>query len=166
MVDPASNPLTPRVLVNRLWKHHFGEGMVRSADDFGAMGRQPTHPELLDWLATELVARRLVDQGDAPADRHVRGLPDGERPDGRCDRLDPDNALLHRAAVRRLEAEAIRDALLSLSGRLSTTMYGPPVPVHLTAFMDGRGRPATRARSTATAGGASTCRSGATSSTR
>ena len=62
-------------------------------------------------------------------------------PDGEAERLDPENALLHRMNVRRLEAEAIRDALLSLSGRLSSAMYGPSVPVHLTAFMDGRGRP-------------------------
>ncbi len=141
VVDPRANPLTPRVVVNRLWKHHFGEGLVRSIDDFGAMGRQPTHPELLDWLATELVARgwsikamhRLIVTSSA---YRMASVPSGD-----SDRLDPDNALWHRTLVRRLEAEAIRDSLLALSGRLNSTMYGAPVPVHLTAFMDGRGRP-------------------------
>ena len=56
MVDPRLNPLLPRVVVNRLWKHHFGEGIVKSTDDFGAMGQKPSHPELLDWLVSELVA--------------------------------------------------------------------------------------------------------------
>jgi hypothetical protein len=141
LVNPASNPLTPRVLVNRLWKHHFGEGIVRSTDDFGAMGREPTHPELLDWLATRFVEggwsikamQRLIVTSSA---YRMSSVPGGD-----ADRLDPDNALWHRANVRRLEAESIRDALLVLSGRLSTAMYGPGVPVHLTAFMDGRGRP-------------------------
>jgi hypothetical protein len=142
MVDPRSNPLTPRVFVNRLWKHHFGEGIVRSADDFGAMGRAPTHPELLDWLAVRFVEggwsikalHRLIVTSST---YRMSSVPGDE-----AERLDPDNAMWHRRNVRRLEAEAVRDALLSLSGRLSSAMYGPGVPVHLTDFMDGRGRPA------------------------
>jgi hypothetical protein len=141
LVDPGANPLTPRVLVNRLWKHHFGEGIVRSTDDFGAMGRQPTHPELLDWLASRFLQdgwsikamQRLIVTSSA---YRMASVPAAE-----AERVDPENVLLHRMSVRRLEAEAIRDALLSLSARLSPTMYGPGIPVHLTAFMDGRGRP-------------------------
>jgi hypothetical protein len=142
LVDPKSNPLTPRVLVNRLWKHHFGEGIVKSTDDFGAMGRPPSHPELLDWLASRFVEggwsikaiQRLIVTSSA---YRMSSVPAGE-----AERLDPDNVWLHRANVRRLEAEAIRDSLLALAGRLDPAMYGPNVPVHLNAFMEGRGRPA------------------------
>ncbi len=141
MVDPAANPLTPRVLVNRLWKHHFGDGIVKSTDDFGAMGQKPSHPELLDWLAAEFVGRgwsikamhRLMVTSSTY--RMVSVLQ------GDAERLDPTNAFLHRMNVRRLEAEAIRDSLLAVSGRLEPSMYGPSVPVHLTSFMEGRGRP-------------------------
>ncbi len=142
LVDPKANPLTPRVMVNRLWKQHFGEGIVKSTDDLGAMGRPPTHPELLDWLASRFVAggwsvkaiQRLIVTSST---YRMSSVPAGD-----AERLDPDNALWHRANVRRLEAEAIRDALLAVSGELSSPMYGPSVPVHLNAFMDGRGRPA------------------------
>ena len=141
MVDPASNPLTPRVLVNRLWKHHFGEGIVKTTDDFGAMGRKPSHPELLDWLAAELISRgwslksmhRLMVTSSTYRMTSVL--------QGDAERIDPTNTLLHRMNVSRLEAEAIRDSLLSVSGRLESSMYGPSVPVHLTSFMEGRGRP-------------------------
>ena len=141
MVDPASNPLAPRVLVNRLWKHHFGEGIVKTTDDFGAMGRKPSHPELLDWLASEFIARgwsmkamhRLMVTSST---YRMVSVPQG---DG--ERLDPTNTYLHRMNVRRLEAEAIRDSLLAASGGLSPLLYGPSIPVHLTAFMEGRGRP-------------------------
>ena len=141
VVDPKNNPLTPRVLVNRLWKHHFGEGLVKSTDDFGAMGRKPSHPELLDWLASEFVRRgwsikaihRLIVTSST---YRMSSVPDAE-----AEHIDPENLYLHRMNVRRLEAEAIRDGLMRASGRLVNTMYGPSVPTHLTGFMEGRGRP-------------------------
>ena len=141
MVDPTTDPLVPRVLVNRIWKHLFGEGLVRSTDDFGAMGRKPSHPELLDWLAAEFVARgwsikamqRLMVTSSTYRMNSV--------PDEPAERLDPTNTYLHRMNVRRLEAEAIRDTLLGVSGRLVPTMYGPSVPTYLSPFMEGRGRP-------------------------
>jgi hypothetical protein len=141
MVDPASNPLVPRVVVNRLWKHHFGEGIVRSTDDFGAMGQRPSHPDLLDWLAGELVARGWSLKAMHRLMVTSSTYRMASRPLEAAERVDPINSLLHRMNVRRLEAEAIRDALLAVSGRLEQTMFGPSVPVHLTSFMEGRGRP-------------------------
>jgi hypothetical protein len=142
MIDPASNPLLPRVLVNRLWKHHFGEGIVRSPDDFGAMGQKPSHPELLDWLAGEFVRNRwsikTMHRLIITSSTYRMSSAGSES----SDRLDPTNRLLHRMNVRRLEAESIRDALLSVAGALDQKIYGPSVPVHLTSFMEGRGRPA------------------------
>jgi hypothetical protein len=141
VVDTQANPLTARVIVNRLWKHHFGEGIVKSTDDFGAMGRKPSHPELLDWLASELVGRgwsikaiqRLIVTSST---YRMSSVPIGD-----AERLDPENVYLHRMNVRRLEAEAIRDGLLAVSGQLVETMYGPSVPTYLNRFMEGRGRP-------------------------
>jgi hypothetical protein len=135
------NPLPARVIVNRLWHHHFGGGLVRSPDDFGVMGQRPTHPELLDYLAGQLVRdgwslkqmHRLMVLSNTYR-MSSRLQPDAEQ-------LDPENKLLHRMAVRRLEGEAIRDAMLSVSGRMLDTMYGPSVMPHLTPFMTGRGRP-------------------------
>ncbi|MDG3006388.1 PSD1 and planctomycete cytochrome C domain-containing protein [Paludisphaera mucosa] len=142
MVDVRSNPLSARVMVNRIWKQHFGEGLVRSPDDFGVMGQAPSHPELLAWLAAEFVRggwsvkamHRLILESSAYR-MTSRATPE-------ADRLDPTNALLHRMNVRRLEAEAVRDALLAVSGRLDPTQGGPSVPPYLSPFMDGRGRPA------------------------
>jgi hypothetical protein len=140
IVEPT-NPLTARVLVNRLWHHHFGRGIVASVDDFGAMGREPTHPDLLDYLASRFVAsgwsikamhRLIVTSRAYRMSSHLD--PEG-------DRLDPSNELWHRRDVRRLEAESIRDAVLSVSGRLDPTLFGPSVAPHLTKFMEGRGRP-------------------------
>jgi len=141
MLDPQ-NPLTARVLVNRVWHHLFGRGIVETVDNFGLQGKIPSHPELLDHLAL-----RLVEEGWSLKKliryivlsntfRQSTAASDGSR------RVDPENLLLQHFPLRRMEAEAIRDAILAVSGQLDTTMYGPPVPVHLTEFMKGRGRPA------------------------
>ncbi len=136
-----SNPFTSRVYVNRVWHHLFGRGIVASVDNFGVLGERPTHPELLDFLAG-----RFMREGWSTK-RLIRSLVlsrtyrMSSRPEPASDALDPDNLLLHRRSIRRLEAEPIRDAILALSGRLDRTMGGPSVPVHLTDAMQGRGRP-------------------------
>ena len=144
LTDPA-NPLVARVCVNRVWHHVFGRGLVPTVDNFGYLGERPTHPELLDHLAWAFVhedawslkrlLRRLV-----LTDAFARSSRGG---DPRTEEVDPTNRLLHRMPVRRLEGEAIRDALLTVSGRLDPAQFGPPVPVHLTEFIVGRGRPGT-----------------------
>ena len=139
IVDP-SNPLTARVMVNRLWHHVFGRGIVRTVDNFGAQGALPTHPELLDYLAVRFVD---LDYSIKAMLREIvlsRAFRRSTENGGA--NSDPDNLLLSHYSVRRLEAEAIRDGLLAVSGRLDTTMYGPPVHIHLTEYMEGRGRPA------------------------
>lgn len=139
-INPT-NPLPVLVFVNRIWKQHFGEGLVRSTDDFGVMGDKPSHPELLDWLAADFYVHGysvkhlhrclVLSSTYAQASRRT---PQG-------DQVDPGNHLLHRMPLRRLEAEAIRDALVAVSGRLEERLYGPSVPPYLNAFMEGRGRP-------------------------
>jgi hypothetical protein len=113
------HPLTTRVIVNRIWKEHFGTGIVATPSDFGHLGEQPSHPELLDWLAREFVAhgwslkwlhREIV----TSATYRQEAL----RQDEQASRIDPDNRLLWRANVRRLAAEQIRDALLAVTGEL------------------------------------------------
>jgi hypothetical protein len=158
VTDPA-NPLTARVFVNRVWKHHFVEGLVRSPDDFGRQGQPPTHPELLDWLASEFVAPTTpagaFDANPRPwSIKHLHRLMvlsaayrqssrETSGPGARdTSVIDPLNKLLHRQNVRRLEAEAIRDAVLATSGRLDRTLGGPGVMPHLTEHEVGRGRPA------------------------
>jgi hypothetical protein len=123
------HPLTGRTLVNRIWMHHFGRGIVETPGDFGALGGKPTHPELLDWLASELVdsgwslkkLHRLIMISSVYRQSSLR--------DSLRDRLDGDAALLSRFPVRRLEAESIRDAVLQVSGRLDRQHFGPPISV-------------------------------------
>ncbi len=143
MVDPHSNPLLPRVLVNRLWHHHFGAGLVRTPDDFGVMGQPPTHPELLDYLANRLVAGNWSIKAVQREIVLSSAYRMASEPQPEADTADPENRLWHRRAIRRLEAECVRDAMLAISGRLNPTMFGPSVPPHLTDFMIGRGRPTT-----------------------
>jgi hypothetical protein len=141
MTDPARTPFITRVYVNRVWHHLFGRGLVGSVDNFGVLGELPTHPELLDYLADKFVkdgwsTKRLIRMLVL-----TRAYQMSSAPDEKADRADPQNLLLHRMRVRRLEGEAIRDSILKVSGRLNSKMYGPSVPVYLTPFQDGRGRP-------------------------
>ncbi|WP_197451176.1 DUF1553 domain-containing protein [Rosistilla oblonga] len=132
IVDPQ-NPLTARVIVNRLWHWHFGSGIVDTPSDFGFGGSLPTHPELLDWLATELVRQkwslkaihRLIVTSQTY--QQVSHRRDGVIPSGEKDPtvIDVDNKLLWRMNGRRLEAEAVRDSVLAISGKLNAEMYGP-----------------------------------------
>ncbi|MBI1311516.1 DUF1553 domain-containing protein [bacterium] len=140
MLDPT-NPFTSRVIVNRIWHHVFGRGIVQSVDNFGAMGKQPTHPELLDALASEFIndgwsIKRLIRRLMLT---HTWRLSSSVNP--AYAESDPENLLWYRAGIRRLEGEVIRDEMLAVSGRLDSTMFGPSVPVYLTPFMQGRGRP-------------------------
>jgi len=121
------NPLTARVIVNRLWQYHFGRGIVATASDFGVRGEPPSHPELLDWLASELLARgwhqkplhRLM---VTSATYRQSSRPDPKRADD-----DPDNSMFARMNRRRLDAEGVRDAMLAVAGELNQKMGGPGV---------------------------------------
>ncbi len=125
----GKHPLLARVLMNRVWMHHFGRGIVHPPADFGWLGSLPTHPELLDWLSDELMRggwqlkrmHRMI-----MLSRTYQQVSDRSE---HLDRIDPDNRLYARMSVRRLESEAIRDAMLAVSGSMLDRMHGPPVPV-------------------------------------
>jgi hypothetical protein len=140
LTDPH-NPLVPRVLVNRIWQGHFGRGLVENANDLGTQTPPPSHPELLDWLASEFVAsgwdikamHRLILPSSVyrqASDRH-RDLD----PPSLAAKLDPDNTLYGHANRRRLKAEEVRDALLAAAGRLDEKMCGPGVRPPLPAAL-------------------------------
>ena len=124
----ADNPLSTRVIVNRIWQNHFGRGLVGTASDFGRLGETPSHPELLDWLAAELVARgwhlkplhRLILTSAAYRQEARRTTSDLAQ----ATRVDPENRLLWKRTVERLDADAIRDAMLAAGGELEPVMGG------------------------------------------
>jgi hypothetical protein len=126
-IASGSNPLTARVMVNRLWQQHFGRGLAGTPSDFGAMGEEPSHPALLDWLAAEFVARGW----SVKAMHRLMVTSAAYRRSGawndQAARIDPYNLNLWRRPPRRLEAEAIRDAVLAASGALNLRMGGPSV---------------------------------------
>ena len=126
IVSPQ-NPLTARVIANRLWQQHFGRGLVETDNDFGSQGSQPSHPELLDWLATEFQARHwsLKEMHRLIVTSHTYRQSSADRPELR--QKDPNNYLLGRQQRARLDAELVRDTALSVSGLLSPAMGGPPV---------------------------------------
>lgn len=136
-IASKSNPLTARVMVNRIWQHHFGEGLVATPDDFGTMGAAPTHPELLDYLAAEFMQRGWSVKAMHRLIVNSATYQQSSTENARYAQIDPFNKLLWRANVRRLEFEPLRDSLLAYGGRLDTNMYGKPVPL---AASKGRGQ--------------------------
>ncbi len=123
--EHGAGHLLARVIVNRLWQHHFGQGLVGTPNDFGTQGARPTHPELLDWLASELIRGgwrlKPIHQLLLTSEAYRQESTTDE---ARL-KLDPSNALLSRWTPRRLEAEAIRDSLLEVSGAIDRTRFGP-----------------------------------------
>jgi len=122
-----NNSMTPRVMVNRIWLHHFGEGFVPTPDDLGTMSEAPSHPELLDYLAS-----RFVEEGWSVKKIHRLIMlssvyQESSANNPRYALVDPNNRLLWRANIRRLEFEALRDSMLAIGGALDTNMFGKPV---------------------------------------
>ena len=125
-ITDGKHPLLARVIVNRVWMHHFGRGLVATVGDFGVLGARPSHPELLDWLTS-----RFMQSGWSLKELHRLILTSqtwkqSSRHSSSGDRVDPDNRLLSRQNTRRLEAEVLRDALLAVTGKLNRKPFGPP----------------------------------------
>lgn len=136
------NPLTARVMVNRIWHYLMGRGLVPTVDNFGVLGQTPSHPELLDYLATRFrengwSVKSLIRDIVTTQTYRMSSTPH----DAAAEAADPDNVLLHRMNRRRLEAESIRDAILKVAGTLDTTRYGPSVPAYISPFVEGNRRP-------------------------
>jgi hypothetical protein len=124
-VDAGAGALLARVIVNRLWQHHLGRGIVRTPSDFGAQGAAPTHPELLDWMASELIAHDWSLKSMHRLIMNSAVYAQGIESDARRRGIDPENKLWWRRDQRRLESEVLRDCMLAVSGRLDRTLFGP-----------------------------------------
>ncbi len=133
-VARADNPLFARVIVNRLWHHHFGVGLVETPSDLGNNGGKPSHPELLDWLANELISPPLAKKDEAKpwSLKHIHKLlvtsaayRQASTPNAEARKLDAENRLLWRKSPTRLDAESLRDAMLEVAGKLNRTAGGP-----------------------------------------
>jgi hypothetical protein len=122
----GTGSLLARVIVNRLWQHHFGRGIVATPNDFGTTGQKPTHPELLDWMASELISQgwqlKSIHKQIMTSQTYMQS---NRMMDDPRSKVDPDNLLWWHRAPRRLEAESIRDSMLSVSGLLDRRLYGP-----------------------------------------
>ncbi|HEY2572770.1 MAG TPA: DUF1553 domain-containing protein, partial [Verrucomicrobiaceae bacterium] len=133
-ITDRDNPLTSRVLVNRVWRHLFGCGIVRTVDNFGRSGERPSHPELLDYLALKVLDGGWSVKSIVREIALSRAYRQASTFRETCFQKDPDNRLLWRANKRRLDAEVIRDAMLAVSGQLDTSR----VPASLIANLDGQ----------------------------
>ncbi len=141
-LSSTENALAARVFVNRIWKHHFGQGLVRTTDNFGLTGEPASHKELLDYLAD-----RFIKNGWSIKKLHRDMVLSStyrmsSKVDGEAAKSDPRNTLLHHYPVQRLEAEAIRDSILAISGSLDSSIGGPSVVPHISKYQEGRGKPA------------------------
>jgi mono/diheme cytochrome c family protein len=130
LIAGPANPLTARVMANRIWLYVFGRGIVPTADNFGTYGEPPSNPELLDFLATRFVREGWSTKKQIRFLVLSQAFQESSRPTPDAQRIDPLNRLLSHYPVRRLEGESIRDAILEVSGRLDPTLYGPPVQPH------------------------------------
>ena len=138
------NPLVSRVMANRIWLQFFRRGIVPTPDDFGPMGQMPSHPELLDWLANDFrenswSVKNLIRKIVLSKTYRQSSTQNPSNNKKEVSLTDPQNILLYKMPVRRLQAESIRDSILSFSGRIDKKLYGPSVPIYKTAFMTGRG---------------------------
>jgi|GEM_PF-319625 len=137
----ADNPLTTRVIVNRLWHHLFGKGIVETVDNFGVQGKIPSHPELLDYLSIQFVKDGWSIKTTLKNIMLSETFKRSAKLDSKNKSIDTENIYLSSFPIRRLESEAIRDGILAVAGCLDRQMFGEGVPVYLSSFMTGRGRP-------------------------